>query len=405
MMKNVLKLVFILLLLISVVIVPLIGVSFYDSPGIFQDEPFLTNRQFGGGSSVYLKFSDSSDKTDTAKNYKAAAKILKERFTALGYTDIDTQAMDSSVRLDISEKNKDAINTLVTQYASLGAWNFVGADTSSVLCDASMVKSAEVVSNRTEGGYSIRLNFNKSGAKTFYSNVSSYAITGSNFYLMLDGNMAAYATVNSSKVKDYFTFGAYTYESASLLAAMINGGELAAAMEIDHTEKLAPSFGKGLTIGIYSAVAVLMVALCVAMILVGKKAGIFAIFALIANISVFVTAMLNNAFIFNLTTLLTMTACLLLGSIFSVLALHPVGKSLADKNSVSGGAFEKFSKYNIKAIVYHGIAFLATLLLILVARGTFFQIIECALIFSCANFITYFLFTYLGVHTLANWKN
>ena len=60
MIKNILKYALIFLIFISVLIVPILGVWFgdFDSPSIFDDNVLLTDRQLGGGSSVYLAFTN-----------------------------------------------------------------------------------------------------------------------------------------------------------------------------------------------------------------------------------------------------------------------------------------------------------------------------------------------------------
>jgi len=74
-MKNTLKLIIIGLLLLCIVAVPVFGVYFYSSPksyaaspndyyvtpGLLQDNALMTNRQFGGGTSVYLSLTSEEE--------------------------------------------------------------------------------------------------------------------------------------------------------------------------------------------------------------------------------------------------------------------------------------------------------------------------------------------------------
>ncbi len=60
MLKHSLKFAVSVLLLLCLVAAPLFGVAFYDSPSVFSDNAFFTNRQFDNGTSIYLKFEDNT---------------------------------------------------------------------------------------------------------------------------------------------------------------------------------------------------------------------------------------------------------------------------------------------------------------------------------------------------------
>ena len=183
----------------------------------------------------------------------------------------------ASAPLIIRTTQKEYIDTIVSQIASIGSWSFVGSDMTKVLCDASYVKDAYVTANPT-GGFGITLEFNEKGKGEFFANTASYATSGSSFYLMLDGQFAAVANITDKTVRDTFTFGAYEYQSASIIASTIKNGELPAEVHIEKTETLAPSLNKGVLTAIAIVSALIVIVAAVLLLIKGRSAGIFAVF-------------------------------------------------------------------------------------------------------------------------------
>ena len=208
-MKNTLKLVVIGLLLLCIVAVPVFGVYFYTSPklysaspsdyyvspGLLQGSELVTNRQFGGGTSIYLSL--DTEKEATAQEINTAAEILKARFNAMGYIDTDTTVQDGQIRLDLAQKTY--INSVIEQFGSIGEWSLVGSNMTEILCDGSMISDAAAVPN-TSGSYSINITFTEDGAKKFSNNTASYVQSTSYLYFMIDGQLLNFASVGSSEV-------------------------------------------------------------------------------------------------------------------------------------------------------------------------------------------------------------
>ncbi len=400
-MKTILKFALLALLLLTILIVPLMGVSFYDSPGLLSGGSVLANMQFGGGSSVYLTFDSEDEKVNSEENLKKGAEVLENRFTARGYSDVTATVKDGQIRLDFAQKS--FVESVISQVATIGKWTFVGSDMTKSLCDASYIEDAYVSANPA-GGYAITMKFTEKGAEEFYANVASYAVSGSSFYLMLDDQLTAMATVSSSEVAETFTFGQYEYDSAAIIASMMKHGELPATVKIDRIESLSATLGNTLLTVILSAVCIIILACVVALVLFGRTAGIFASFGIIADCAILLTALLNGSFQLSFTTLTSMLILIILATILSVFAIKGVGKSLKEKKIVSSSALTKLGKINVKSIWIHGAVIGITLICHLFATGMFLYIARIALIFACTNIITYFIFLYFGILTLAEAK-
>ncbi len=418
-MKKTLKYALIALLFVAVVAVPLLGVRFHnfgynkDSkewsndwttlvPSVFDDNSILTNMQFGGGSAVYLKYDSEDEKANTKENLEKGAEILEARFQDRGYTDAKAIVEDGMIRLDFAQKTY--IDSVIQSFGSIGEWSFVGSDMSKVLCDASYVKGASVSAN-AQGGYSVTLEFTEKGAEEFFANTASYAVSGSYFYLMLDGQMAAYANITDASVNETFSFGQYDYENAAAIASFIDSGALPEAVKVVNVEEVEPTLGKAVLTVIAVIIAGLFAACVVAFFLFGKKAGIFATAALIADGAILLTSMLTSSFQLNFITLITMVVVMLLAAIYMALALRPIGQSLKDKAFVSAPAIAALDKINFRTIAIHAAVLLVSLICFLFAKGNFMYIVRICMLFSAANAAVYFLFFYFGIRILADRNN
>ena len=397
MKQNAFKLILLALLLVCVIAVPLCGVPYYDSESIFSDDAFVTDTALGGGTSLYLA-PDETDEMISLDTLEKTRDILLARLQALGFTDAKAEVVDSMVRVDISQKRY--LNSLVAEVSSKGTWSFVGSSSGESLCDASMVTDAVVESSST-GGYAVTLTFTEEGAQSFYANASTYAITGSNIYLLIDGQYTAAATVSSTKVKDTFTFGGYNYESASRLASIIKNGELPATIRLEKTESFGPTLSKTVLTVLYTAAALIFVGALVAFIARGKGAGLIAFAALISDACILLTAMANQFFILNLATLIAVFVCMIAAAIFFAYAIGAVTKS----GAISVSARTLFKPVNRKVLWIHAILFAVTMIAWLFAKGTFLSIVRAVWIFNFADAASYFFFLYLPVCTLSDAKN
>lgn len=409
MIKSILKFSLIFLLFISILAVSLLGFSFYDFgynakdkdwfanwttevPGLITEDAILTNRQFGGGSSVFLAFSEESEGNITAEDYQKSATILLERFKSMGYTDTTVEVADGNkIRVDFSQKK--FIDSVIAEVAAPGEWNFVGSDMSKTVCDGTMIEDAYVSAN-PQGGYAITLKFTEAGAKTFASNTATYAATGSSFYLMIDGQFMAVATVANSNVNETFSFGSYDYQSASMVATIMKHGALPAAMVIESTAPLAANISTGIQIAIFAVIGLALMVTAVALILKGKAYGVFAALAFLANLFVFAISMQISSVMLTIATLITMVLLMAIAAIFYWNAVSDVNQN----------GLKSLSKANAKAIWLHAILFAISIIGWLFARGIWVYITKALLVFSCANFIFYFLFFVFGTYTYNEYK-
>lgn len=397
-MKKSIKFLFLALLFLCIACVPVFGVSFYDSPSVFDENAILTNLKFGGGTSVYLSLDSQDEKIVTEENLKKTATILENRFQDRGYNDANASVVDKTIRLDFAQK--DYIDSLISSVASLGQWSFVGSDMTKTLCDASMVKDAYVSANPA-GGYSITLEFTKEGKGEFFANTASYAVSGANFYLMMDGQYAAMATISDSTVRDTFSFGSFEYSGAATVASMIKHGQLPSVLKIEKTEALAPKLSATTQTLIYGTVALILVALLALFFLNGKISGIFPASALFANIAVFFTAMANASYQLNFVTLITMILCVVFAGIFYLYATNGIGKSLKKNGNINNAAIASMNKATVKGIWIHAVLLAASLICMFFAHGAVLYVARIVLLFTCANAILYSIFVYFGIRTLA----
>lgn len=401
MLKQILKIALLCLLLVAIVVVPLVGVTFYESPGLLTGGELFANLKFGGGTSIYLGLADGVDLTNQEENIKKSAEILEERFHAMGFSDTVVKADKEFVRIDLARKS--FIDSTISEVCAVGDWSFVGSDLATAICNGSFVEDAGVTSN-SDGSFGVTIHFTKDGAKNFSKNVSNYALKSSNFYLMMDGQLMAAATAPDAEEHETFTFGSFAYDSAIMIATFMKHGALPSQMQIEKTEPLAPTMSKTALTAITVALAALLVILAALILVKGRLAGVFGVAALIANVAIFATAMLNSAFMLNFYTLAAMIVFAVIAAIIYIGALSPIGASYKEKNMISASALIKMKKFNLKSIWIHAAIFAVALICLMFARGDFFYIVKAALTFSVSNFVLYFVFLVFGVNTLAELK-
>lgn len=401
MLKQTLKIALLALILIAIVVVPLVGVTFYDSPGILTGGEILTNLKFGGGTTVYLGLADGTDLTNEKEDLKKAAEILEARFHAMGFADTVVKAEESLVRVDLARKTY--IDSTIAEIATIGDWSFAGSDLTAAICNGTFINDAEVSAN-ADGSFGVTIHFTEEGAKNFSKNVSDYALKSSNFYLMMDGQLMAAATASDSEVHKTFTFGTFSYDNAIMIATYMKHGALPAQMQIESTEPLAPTLSKTVLTAITLASAALVLVLAVLILAKGRLAGVFGVAALISNVAVFATAMLNNGFMLNFFTLITMAVLMVIAAVIYMLALNPIGASLKEKKLITASALAKMLKFNLKSIWIHAAIFAIALICYMFARGNFFYIVKTVITFSVANLVLYYVFVAFGVKTLSEMK-
>ncbi len=410
-MKNILKLTVIGLLLLCIIAVPVFGIYLYSSPalyaknpddyyvtpGIFSENALLTNRQFGGGTSVYL--SVDSEKELSTEDLNSSANILKARLRAMGYTDTDASVTDGLIRLDISQKTY--ISSVIDQFGSVGEWSLTGSNMSEILCDGSMISNAEPVANAA-GSYSVKITFTEEGAKKFSNNTASSVASSSYLYFMMDGQLLNFATVSSSEVKETFTFGTFDYSSAIMYAAFMKEGALPGTLSIEKAEPLAPSLSSSVITTCIIVSIVFVLALAVVLILRGRLYGVFAVLVLVANIAVLITANLNSGYTLHLTSLIGILVMLAISAAISYFTLTPLKAVNKENNKISPAMMTLIGKFNLKVILIHAILLTISIVGRFFAQGAFLSIAQAGLVFTCSNFIFHFIFLYFPIHTLSD---
>lgn len=459
MLKNGIKFAVVILLLLCLVAVPVFGVSFYDSPSIFSQNVFSTNRQLGNGTSAYLKFSEetasdeleaaveeeeipaaeetetetetatveeetetaeaedaalnaepvetSETKTDlsqlTKEDYQKAADAIAARFKAIGYSDIVAEPVENDqIRVDIAQTS--FIDSVMSQVACKGEWSLIDPSMN-VVCDGSMVEKATV--RTSSGGYYIRLDFTEEGAEQFKTNCASLAASSSSIYFYVDDSFTSIASLSNISFGKTFTFGSYgdygfsDYGAAALYCAMINEGALPASMEVVSTEALAPTTPAAVITGICIAFAAVFVIFCLLFILQGRTVGLFAAGALLGDVGLMLTFMANGAFQVNLATVITLFICLILAGIFFLFTVKPYGKALKEGKSIGPVLSGPTKKMNIRALWIHALIFAVTILIWMFAQGAIIYVVRAVMVASLINLGTYFALIIFPAYTLA----
>lgn len=407
MLKNILKKVVIVLLFISIVALPVFGFHFYDfgydsqnkawfsnwttiSRSVFQENALLTNRQLGGGTTVFLTFDEDDMGNVTEEDYDKVAGILKERLLAMGYSDTQTSVTeDTLLQIDFSEKNY--VSATIASISTIGDWKLTGTSNTSIICDATMVEDAYVTTPMT-GGYGVEVKFTEDGAKAFRSNVSSLATSGSYMCLMMDDQYIAFPSLQNSNVGETFNLTTYeNYSDAAMLATVIKYGALPAELSIERTQALPADIGGGLFVGIVVAFSLILLCATVLLLVKGRTFGIFAVMALLSNIAIFFTAVANAYVMLNLLTLIFFAVFAVFATVLYYYALLKATK----------GGLPALKKANVKMIWTHAILLALSLILYITVTGPAIYVVRSLLLFTCANFILYFIFIVFGINTVS----
>ncbi|MBP5289032.1 MAG: hypothetical protein J6Z79_04075 [Clostridia bacterium] len=452
MLKNRLKFAVVILILLCLVAAPVFGVSFYDSPSIFEENAFSTNRELGKGTSVFLKFAESEDEaiveeeepdsvpaetaetaetvestesepevtteTETLKPASSdsaaikltdeeiddAANALAERFKAIGYTDIVVEpAENDQIRVDIAQTS--FIDSVMGEVAKKGEWGFYDPS-QNVVCDATMVKEASI--RTSQYGYFIRLDFTEEGAEQFKTKCSPLATSSGSAYFEVDGSFISIVSFSDITFGDSFTFGSYgnygfnDYGTAALYCAMINEGALPDSMEIASTEPLAPTTPQAVILGMIALFIVAFLVFTVLYVLQGRTVGLFAAGALLGDVGLMLVFMANKAFQVNIATVIVLFVAMILAGLLFLYAVRPCGKALKEGKTISSALSGSVKKINIRALWIHAAIFALTIILWLTVQGTVVYVVRSVMIASLVNLGSYFLLFVFPAYTLSD---
>ncbi len=396
MKKNLFVYLFIALLMATLVIVPLVGVDYYDSASICDvTSPVLS---LGGGSRVTLKFEDDSLGLQK-EDYDQAAATLKKRFDTLGYSDTVVEAKDESIVVDVAIKNfvKDSVRKI----ASAGKWTFSDLYQGTTLSlNASDFEDVIPVSSGSSNY--VRIEFTSDGLSKFNSQVSGILNSGVPY---LNFNVDEGTDYGWVSLNENFS-GSYLYVQVSdsaTVCSFLSSDPLPSAMEVTAHEAIEPTSGAVRTILIV-ACAVVAVVLLAVLILMGKRAGVFSALALIGVGLVYLVAFANYRFSLSWQGLIFVGVTLLLLWAFYLWVNLEIGAELKRGRSLSGALSAKLGKITLRGLIIHGSVIFVSLLLLIFFSGAFSTFLRALLWGTLANVVLYFLVFYLGVNAVAESK-
>ena len=392
-LKKLFVYIFIALLLITLVIVPLVGVDYYDSGSVLDlNSPVLS---IGGGSRVNLKFDD--DSLDLPKeDMDRAVASLKKRFETIGYTDTSVEALDDgSIQVEVAIKKfvKDSVQGL----ASKGVWTFTDLyQGNTVSLNASDFKEILPAS-----GY-VRIEFTADGLNKFNSGVASILYSGVP-YLSFTVDDMTYGYID---LKNEFS-GSYLYVRASdpsSVCAFLSSDPLPASMVVTSHEAIEPTSPAGLRIGLLVGCCVVCLVLLALLVVKGKLAGIFSVLAFIGDFLVFLVAFANYRFSLSYQGFIFVGIALLLIWAFYFYVNSEIGSELKKGRSLSGALSAKLKTVTMRGLILHGAVVFVGLLLLIFFSGAFALFLRAILWGAVANIVLYFLIFYLGVNAAAEGK-
>ena len=182
---------------------------------------------------------------------------------------------------------EDSFNSLISAVASaIGQVTFALLDTASQAVGESVmgmdaVKNAYYSANNNT--YQVQVLFNSKGVKAY--NDLRQANAGSYLYLVLDGQPAAYAAL-SALTDGVLSFTANDWSTAFIAVDCLRTGALPAAVTMSSAEATAPTAGSLLNIVIILC-AVALLAVCVLLLALAKKAGLAGVWTLVAWVVLF----------------------------------------------------------------------------------------------------------------------
>lgn len=392
-MKNALKFTAIALIFVSLILVPLVGVTFYDSPSVFEDDAFYTNRQFGKGTSVLVGFDEEAGVDESS--LKNAAETLKNRFLDVGYSDTVVEVEGDAIRLDIAQTS--FVDSVISEMGAIGHWEFVSPSQNAV-CNASMVESASIAQNA--GNYYVTLHFTEEGASTFASNCSSIAASSGSIYLLVDGQYASYVNLSNATFGSTFTFGAFQFSSAAQLVATINNGELPGEVQILSASELPATLSGTALWCICGAFLLIFVVYAILYLIKGKLVGLFALLALVSDAAILLTAFANKFLMLYLPTVIGAAVLLCLAGLFYLYATAKTAKCVAAPSSLS----KAVKSVNKLFFWTHGLLLFALIIAVLYATGTFAYLVRETMLFTFFNALVYGVMFLFPVFTLSDAK-
>jgi hypothetical protein len=111
--------------------------------------------------------------------------------------------------------------------------------------------------------------------------------------------------------------------------------------------------------------------------------------------------MVNRNFMLGFPTLITLLICFILSVCFAWKAIKPAANALANGKALAPIWSGSIMKWSMKGIWIHAALFIVVLLTWLFARGSIIYVILAIMTYTISNFVSYFVFTFFGIHALS----
>jgi SecD/SecF fusion protein len=207
---------------------------------------------------VYVVMEAQTDATgdDLKKLMSQTQAVIERRVNQLGLSEpVVTIEGNNRIRVELpgAEDADEAINAI----GKTAQLQFVMSDKTVVL-DGSQVKDAGIMSDQDNGGYAIRLEFNKEGSDAFKDATTKIinrqvtsqidGVPDGAIMIILDGEVISSPVVQSIIPNGEATItaggrGGFGEEEATSLSALIRGGALPVALKEVQTSVVGPTLG------------------------------------------------------------------------------------------------------------------------------------------------------------------
>lgn len=207
---------------------------------------------------VYVVMEAQTDATgdDLKKLMSQTQAVIERRVNQLGLSE-PVVTIEGNDRIRVELPGADDADEAINAIGKTAQLQFVMADQTIVL-DGSQVKDAGIMSDQENGGYAIRLEFNKEGAEAFknattriINNQVTSTISGvpdSAIMIILDDEIISSPIVQNIIPNGEATItaggrGGFSEEEATSLSALIRGGALPVELKEVQTSVVGPTLG------------------------------------------------------------------------------------------------------------------------------------------------------------------
>ncbi len=206
---------------------------------------------------VYVVMEAQTDTTgdELKKLMSQTQAVIEKRVNQLGLSE-PVVTIEGSNRIRVELPGAEDANDAIKAIGKTAQLQFVMADNTVVL-DGSQVKDAGIMTDQTNGGYAIGLEFNKEGAEAFEAatkKIMNGQVTSANegmapnvIMIVLDGQVISAPGVSgvipNGTAEITGGRGGFGEEEATNLSALIRGGALPVELKEVQTSVVGPSLG------------------------------------------------------------------------------------------------------------------------------------------------------------------